>query len=151
MWRWYASSDSCYCLDKTTITFQVIPTFNIPPPLHSLFPFPSTYLTLACSLSTLQESLWCLPDQPMVLSPVCWLSGGKSCKPIYTLCLKVKVDPCLDLSSPSLHSSTCLSLRSACLSPGLSPSSLHPPPPCSCSQAHSENGKQAQIPCARLP
>ena len=72
-----------------------------------------------------------LPDQPAVLSPVCWLSGGRSCQNLHPL-LRGEVEPCLDLSSPSpspsLHLSTCLCLPSACLLHSLSPPSppIHP-------------------------
>ena len=126
MWRWYISSDSCYCLDKTTITFQVIPTFNIPPlsPLTLPLPLHLPYLTLF-SLHTSWHSWWLTWSAHGSVTGLLALWRKKL--QTYTLCLKVKVDPCLDLSSPSLHSSTCLSLRSAYLSPFLPPLSIHPP------------------------
>ena len=70
-----------------------------------------------------------LPDQPAVLSPVCWLSGGRSCQNLHPL-LRGEVEPCLDLSSPSLLPPftcppVCVFPLPACFTPFPPP----PPPP----------------------
>ena len=90
----------------TTIAFLVLPTLNIP----SLSPLPlSPPLHLPSLLLSPHSRSLCdivhdgLPDQPAVLSPVCWLSGGRSCQNLHPL-LRGEMEPCvcacLDLSSP---------------------------------------------------
>ena len=92
----------------TTIAFLVLPTLNIPPlsPLPLPLPLHLPYLLLSPHSRSLCDIVHDgLPDQPAVLSPVCWLSGGRSCQNLHPL-LRGEMEPCictcLDLSSPPL-------------------------------------------------
>ena len=95
----------------TTIAFLVLPTLNIPPlsPLPLPLPLHLPYLLLSPHSRSLCDIVHDgLPDQPAVLSPVCWLSRGRSCQNLYPL-FGGEMEPCV---------CTCLDL-----------SSLPPPPP----------------------
>ena len=126
MWRWYISSDSCYCLGKTTITFQVIPTLNIPPLSPLTLPLPLHLPYLVLSPHSLWRSSWLTwsAHSSVTGSLALWRKKLSNLHPL----LKGEGGS-LSWSKLSLPPFVHLSVSSLCLPLSLSPSSLHPPPP----------------------